>query len=436
MIMEWGYIWPLKQNYNHMKTIFILLISCLFLANTIIGQEENNTKYRRSSIYTLLVTHPTEKFGSDIEDVFITMPTPDKFDNHDLNVKTFSYNYIRKVKKSGTNEEWNMLTQFLEKNAVARRMVAKWFNRNKATGAFDTKLVAQRGQYNASELDVQLAKASVRGTGLLADAGEELIGNTFIMVNDIRYVDKEERGKMWGSILQGVGEIAGAAVGGDTGEAITSLGNSVQDFANMIAGFRVIVTSYLYRLEWNDEVANTFYQDYYTEVPLSDTNKVTTFVQDNTTFKLRYIGHQVVDSGKTSMNGLEAANDDGLKSEMIRKVCTRALDKSIVELQQAHEEFKVKVPILKVEPYITAQIGLKEGLTNKSKFEVLEQYIDSEGRTRYKRIGMVKPEGKIWDNRYMAAEEKADGAELKETRFKKISGNNFYPGLLLREVKF
>lgn len=416
-------------------TLYTLTLSIL-LSGTAFAQETTNTKYRRSSLYTMLVTHPTDKFSGDIQDVFITMPTPDKFDNHDLNVKTVSSAYTQKVRNSDTFCEWSTLTRFLDTNAIARRMVAKWFNRNKPTGTFDMNLIARRGHYNASELDLQLAKATVRGTGLLADAGEELIGNTFIMINDIRYVDKEERGKMWGAILQGVGEIAGTVVGGEAGESITSLGNTAQEIANNIAGFRVIVTSYLYRLEWNDNMSNTFYQNYYTNKQAPDTTKILTFARDNTTFTLKYIGHQVVDSGKTSMNGVEAATNDALKSEMIRKVCTRALDNSIVELQKKHEEFKVKVPILKVEPYISAQIGLKEGLTSKSKFEVLEQSVDANGRTLYKRIGTVKPDGKIWDNRYMAAEEKADGAELKETRFKKTSGGNFYPGLLLREVKF
>lgn len=418
-----------------MKITYITIALCLLFQNGSRGQE-GTTNYRRSSLYTMLITHPNEKFGGDIEDVFIAMPTPDKFDNHDLNVKTFRSNTKHKVSRSGSEEEWKLLSDFLENNAVARRVIAKWFDCNKRTGAFDMNLVAERGHYNASELDVQLAKANVRGTTLLADAGEELIGNTFIMVNDIRYVDKEERGKMWGALLQGVGSIAGAAVGGETGDAITNLGNSIKDFTDMIAGFRVIVTSYLYHLEWNNEVSATFYEKYYTEANPLDTLKVMAFRNDKKTFKLKYIGHQITDSGKTSMNGIEAANDDALKSQMIRKVCTRALDESIVELQKNHEEFKVKVPLTKTAPVIAAQIGLKEGITPQSKFEVLEQYEDENGRTQYKKVGVVKPVGKIWDNRYMAVEEKANGAELKETQFQKVSGGDFYLGMLLREVKF
>jgi len=41
----------------------------------------------------------------------------------------------------------------------------------------------------------------------------------------------------------------------------------------------------------------------------------------------------------------------------------------------------------------------------------------------------------IWDNRYMAKEEGAPGSELKYTTFKRISGRDFYPGMLIREIK-
>ena len=41
----------------------------------------------------------------------------------------------------------------------------------------------------------------------------------------------------------------------------------------------------------------------------------------------------------------------------------------------------------------------------------------------------------IWDNRFMAVEEKAEGASLKYTTFKKVSGGDFYTGMLIREIK-
>ena len=40
----------------------------------------------------------------------------------------------------------------------------------------------------------------------------------------------------------------------------------------------------------------------------------------------------------------------------------------------------------------------------------------------------------IWDNRYMAAEECAPNATIGATTFKKISGGDFFPGMLIREI--
>ena len=79
---------------------------------------------------------------------------------------------------------------------------------------------------------------------------------------------------------------------------------------------------------------------------------------------------------------------------------------------------------------------MKEGMDEDSRYEILEKVIDENGRTTYNRVGEVKPEkGKIWDNRFMASEDKEDGSELQYTTFKKVSGKSFFPGMLLREIR-
>jgi len=67
---------------------------------------------------------------------------------------------------------------------------------------------------------------------------------------------------------------------------------------------------------------------------------------------------------------------------------------------------------------------------------VLEKNEDEKGRTFYERIGIIQPiSGKIWDNRYLSVEEGFVGADLEATEFKKVSGGNFYQGMLIREIK-
>ncbi|MGM9693515.1 MAG: hypothetical protein ACI3YC_00715, partial [Alloprevotella sp.] len=121
------------------------------------------------------------------------------------------------------------------------------------------------------------------------------------------------------------------------------------------------------------------------------------------------------------------------KDIMVRKACQRALDENIVDLQTKVPEFRTKSPIVTTEP-ITAYVGMKEGVTEKSVFEVLEEIVDENGKHTYKSVATLKPEpGKIWDNRYMAAEEGAPNANLGATTFKKVSGKDVFPGMLIRE---
>ena len=120
---------------------------------------------------------------------------------------------------------------------------------------------------------------------------------------------------------------------------------------------------------------------------------------------------------------------------MVLKACQRALDENVANLQKNFEVFKIKAPLTGVEP-LKCEIGLKEGVTEKSRYEVLEAVMNDQGHIEYKRQGIIRPvKGKIWDNRFMAIEERADNASLGFTTFEKVSGGDFYQGMLIRELK-
>ena len=105
-------------------------------------------------------------------------------------------------------------------------------------------------------------------------------------------------------------------------------------------------------------------------------------------------------------------------------------------MQKKYDQFRVKAPLkVGADGVLTAAIGKKEGITPDSKFEVLEAR-EKNGKIEYKKVGEVQAiDKKIWDNRFMAKEEKAEGAELGFTTFEKVSGKDFYPGMLIREIK-
>ena len=384
--------------------------------------QETDANYRRSSIYSVLVNHTDQQFASEIKEAFLQIPVPDKFNDHNLSVKVL--NLDKKLSGASSEKENPLITEFLNNNKVASRLVGRWFNRDFFTGQCNMELVKERGLYNATEFDKQLASRSARGMAMLQDAGEDLIGNTFVLVNDIRYVDKNKGAKTASSILKVFGSIAAAY----TGTNIDDLTDNIGDMVETIKGFKVKINTFLYKLEWSDDIATQFYQDQYGAVP--DPTKKANFDAARGNYKLKYVGKVESSGGTTSFLGI---NEDQ-PVVMVRKACQRAIDENVVDLQRNYEEFRTKSPLVSVEP-LTAFVGMKEGVTAKSKFEVLEVVELENGKHKYNRVGVIQPiENLIWDNRFMAVEEGAQGATLGFTTFRKVSGKDFSKGMLIREM--
>ena len=404
-----------------MKIRNIILGLAASMAMTIHAQE-TDANYRRSSIYSVLVNHTDQQFASEIKEAFLQIPVPDKFNDHNLSVKVL--NLDKKLSGASSEKENPLITEFLNNNKVASRLVGRWFNRDFFTGQCNMELVKERGLYNATEFDKQLASRSARGIAMLQDAGEDLIGNTFVLVNDIRYVDKNQGAKTASSILKIFGSIAAAA----TGSNIDDLTDNIGDMVETIKGFKVKINTFLYKLDWTDDIATQFYQDQYGAVP--DPTKKANFDAARGNYKLKYVGKVESSGGTTSFLGI---NEDQ-PVVMVRKACQRAIDENVVDLQRNYEEFRTKSPLVSVEP-ITAFVGMKEGVTAKSKFEVLEVVELENGKHKYNHVGVIQPiENLIWDNRFMATEEGAVGSNLNYTTFRAISGKNFAKGMLIREI--
>ena len=410
-----------------MNGIIKNVIGLLLILACVSVNAQEDARYRRSSLYSILINHSDQKFANEIRNSFVQIPVPDKYNDHELAPKVFQLN--GKLKNASSDRENPEITDFLERNQVASRLVGKWFNRDIYTGVCDMDLVKERGLYDATEFDRQMAERSARGKAMLEDAGEELIGHTFVLVNDIRYIDKAQKSALWGGILAGLGAAAGASLGNaNLGRSVTNLSQSVGNIVETIKGFKVKINTFLYQLVWDDETAAVFYEKQYTDVP--DPAKRDAFNNARGTYRLKYVGKVESNGSTTSFMGVNLDKPEN----MVRKACQRAIDENIVDLQTEFEEFRTFTPILTSEP-ITASIGMKEGVSAKSRFEVLERVEESDGSYSYNRVGVVAPvEDQIWDNRYMAVEEGAKGATLGRTTFKKVSGSTPMAGMLIREI--
>lgn len=354
------------------------------------------------------------------------MKLPERFYDHDLGVRIISF--------ASDKDEVANIESFAKEVALGRRLVSKWFDRHKSTGIMDMALIQKRGLYNSSRGASNIARSQLRGKTLLEDAGELLIDNTYLIVNDIVYIDKSVG---WG-IVKDVVNSASIFVPKSTGLQDDNPNDNpfenpkLKDFnkiVNNLKGFKVRINSYLFRLKWNDDIANQFYSKYYIDSENYDKQKAESFNKDKSLFNLEYVGTVESTQSNTTLKGTTSAE------QLIRKVCYRAIDKNLADLQHKFADFRIKAPLVATSP-IKAYIGLKEDVNKNSRYEVLERSIDDEGHVHYKRVGVIKPiEGKIWDNRYWAVQEQTEYSDLDATYFTKISGGDFYPGMLIREIE-
>lgn len=252
---------------NQLATRIVLLFLLSITSSPCFPQGEEANTYERSSIHVMMIKHQNQRFDDIIEQVFLQTPFPERFNNHNLGVKVVTF-------AEHKDDQSANIQSFADQVNLGQKMVAKWFNRDKQTGSFNMELIKERGLYNANQQQTNVARASIRGMALLEDAGELLIHNTYLVVNDIKYQSKGSGNwllKSYASMLSGSA-------------------SQMQKAMQSIGGFKVHITTYLFRLRWNDDIANTFYQNYYTEDGDTDKDKVEAFKKDNQLFKMEFVG--------------------------------------------------------------------------------------------------------------------------------------------------
>ena len=407
-----------------MKKLLFITLSTVFCSSVLLAQdsqkEMKETKYRRSSLHTILIESSGFPKRDQVINAYYSAPFPDKYDNHNIGAKSFNpAKYTTDTVDSQTPE---VIEKYFKDEQIAKKMVAKWFNRQ-ADGSFDYSLVSERGAFNASFLDSKTAAASSDGKALLATAGFELINNTFVVVSKMKFVENEP-------IARGIRDAAIIAASNAPGLLKMGIEKAAEIAYNKgKEGYSVWTTSYLYKLKWTPEVEGSFYQEMYGEKGTITPAMKAKFDSNTDLFQMEYVGSQKSTTLVTFSLKVKRTED-----QIINLSVTRNIEKVFAKLQKNYDVFKPKVPLYTGEP-ITAKIGMKEGLEGGDKFEVLEAVMDQKtGKIEYKSIGTIKVDGdKIWDNRFNLGDEAPAEGAVDRTTFK--GGKKFYPGLLIRQLK-
>jgi len=393
-------------------------------------------KYRRSSLHTMIIEDEKLPKKDILLKSFYDAEFPDKYNNHTVGDKSFKLSeyFVKPLIVEGEKKKKRInydptIEKYFKDNKVANSIVAKWFGRNEQ-GAFNMNLIGERGAYDASAQDAVVASSTERGISALSDAGEELIPNTFVVVNYSKFISNEVAAKA-------VKDIAYDAVKDKPeGDLVRDLAEKLADkvYEKTKDGYSVWTTAYLYQLTWNDSISSIFYNDLWIDESSLDPAKKEAFDKSDL-FQLELLGFE---RAKALITG--SGKNSGTDTLIIRDATNKSINSVYNKLQRKFESFRTKTPLYSANP-LGAKIGLKEGLEPGDKYEVLEQSIDETGKVKYKRKGVIKVNKKgIWNNMYNAGEkpvdENGDPIKLQEnleyTLFK--GGKGYYPGMLIRQI--
>jgi hypothetical protein len=423
--------------------IVLVIFSNLFLIPFLRSQDIN---YKRSSLHLVLLESETFPQQDIVLESWNNYPFPDKYNKHlvpSITMNPYAYEVTPEDREAFKGKKETMvetlirgyiqestagligretedmpikINKYIKEIKLANQLVAKWFNRD-SNGNFNMKLIQERGFYNATDLDAKIAAGQARGIAALGDAGEELINYTFVVFSQLKFVANEP-------LARAVFEKAQLEA---TGLSIPLLQEKALKAAEATylktkEGYSVWTKSWLYKLRWNEEIANTFYTEYWNNPNAFDKSEI---------FELDYVGR---DEATTLVT---FSLDEKRTEEKIIDISTvRNIDKVFSKLQKENDVFKPKIPVLNTEP-ITAKIGMKEGLIGGEVFEVLELYQDPvTGIQNYRSVGRVNVDkNRVWDNRYNAGDPPTVplAPENECTHF--IGSKRVQPGMLLRLVK-
>lgn len=393
------------------------------------GHYGESEVYRRSSLCIIMLTHRGKVYATEMESVFKNMVLPLRYNRHDVDVK---------VVPVDKDQNESSIRRMLSDNDIAKKIVAKWFNRNQYSGNMNMDLIWERGGYNASYEDVKRAQSTTRGTSMLTDEGIELLQNTFVLVCDMDYYNRENTGRglaIAGAILsvglgaygdiqasKGKTEAASAAY---AGSALAGVGSAV---ASDIGGFSVSMDAYLYRLDWSDKLWSSVCNDYWVDSNTdysTKRNRKEKFDSDKKSFQLVYIGKYHDKSGKTVFKSSSEL------TSVIRNVCTNTIQKGMKELAKLYPIFRPRAPFYFDDNTLFCRVGTKEDVSSGSKCEIVEP-VKKNGVFTYNVVGTAIPFN-VWNNQNIRFDQYFD-PNMKGTPFRlqECKGDVHRPGLLIR----
>jgi hypothetical protein len=374
-----------------------------------VKSNQPGTHYDRISLTYMLLDFGTGNYYSMLKQAFHQLKTDDKYDDNSIKqpmlpspvtreetMNSFAFNLQTPDNVS------NKIKDALVKNQAANAVIARWFSR-KDDGSFGVELLQQRGLYNASDADVAAANASKLGIAKLMDSGEELLGNSFIIVYDVNdLIDMEEAYNR----LQK---------------------NSKTPISRVKNGFQAKVSAYVYKINFNDTINAVFWNDLWANSTDPDLAQRKVKL-DNYYFPVSYYTRTttVAEASQYNPGQALAPKVQATPEQMMIKLLEEGIKGNLSAIENKLEEFKVKASLFSTHP-LEAKIGKKEGLKTDHRYFVYEMEQDATGKINARRKGVIRATKHITDNRSIST------GQSKTSRFYQVAGGRLDEGMLLQQ---
>lgn len=359
--------------------IFTFGLTTSMFAQAKVKNKAFSDKYSRNSVTKLFVVH-NDNYDNTVEEAARNFNFGEKYDYNDFGVSRF-------IDRSGRGKASSMdLLNILNQQNLGKSIVSFWFNRGD-DGIMNDELLQARSLYNTNDGDVLIDKASKVST--LAELGDQLIKNSYVVVFDTKEVVRKERKDK------------------KTGKVTVS--------------WQATTNAYVYNLALDSTFIENLYYNMWIQDNDSPAEKAAKKkLYDDLRVNLSY----VTSVSKTSSSTVTEKNpEDKAKRSAIISSYNDLLEK----MEKAIPAWQVKVAIHDTHP-IRCKIGTKENLKNGTRYRVYKYMEDEQGNLKTKPVGYVRATT-IANNNIVAT------GESPTSRFYQIAGGHLEPGMLMRENK-
>ncbi|MBE6174238.1 MAG: hypothetical protein E7147_01660 [Rikenellaceae bacterium] len=428
-------------------SIAVALLMCGVVATSAQTKLAGMEQYRRSSLNLIMVEDP--RIDTAVVDIvrraFLAAPIPDKYNDHGVDA---SLRYVKasdvvvdnyaeskmvlNLKKKGdadkgaktgaavtgllgalagvemgpSNQKYNIQKMtvdttkrwmphvayhHLKKHDMAKKAIDKWFGVE--SGNINIDLVRERAFFNATDQEIKAATESgdrPAEDAIMDNGGHEIISNTFVAISTTRLLNAQQ---MADEIIYKAALVANFLPRNEADLTMSTAElAAAATAAGMGDGNAVYTTTYLFRLVWNEEIFNKI------NAVSGDVAKYNAL----DCFHLEYVGDE---STHVNVRAKDKSGEEKVKltyEEAVAKAMVEAQRVVLAKLEKKYEVFRTKTPLTEIDPVMKANIGTKECVEEKDKYEILQKIVKLDKKSgkqtvSYKRAGVITVD-KVGDN--------------------------------------